>query len=278
MILLAELMTPKLESAFYEIGRLDSLSHQDTAVHRLDPRAKVIVAFFFIISVVSYGKYEIAALLPFFLFPVSVICLADLPTGYLFRKLLIVSPFVLFIGIFNPLLDRQTLLSFGEFTITGGWVSFASLMLKFILTVGAALLLIATTGFPAICMALEKMGAPKIFTIQLLMLYRFLFVLIEEGIRMIRAHTLRSFSDKRIAIKTFLQLLGNLLLRTIDRAQRIHMSMLSRAFTGEIRLARTLGFTYREMIFLVFSLTMITAFRSLEITDIVGQILLETTR
>ena len=74
------------------------------------------------------------------------------------------------------------------------------------------MLLIATTGFPAICMALEKLGAPKIFTVQLLMLYRYLFVLIEESIRTIRAYTLRSFSRKKLRYDIFKQLLGNLLL------------------------------------------------------------------
>ena len=271
-------MTPKLETAFYEIGRLDSLSHRNTVAHRLDPRVKVAVTFFFILAVVSYGKYEISGLIPFFFLPVLVIGLANLPAGYLFRKLLIVSPFVLFIGIFNPLLDRQIIQTIGEIDITGGWISFASLTLKFMLTVGAALLLIATTGFPAICMALEKMGAPKVFTVQLLMLYRYLFVLTEEGFRMLRAHTLRSFSGKKIGAKVFLQLLGNLLLRTLDRAQRIHMSMLSRAFTGEIRLCRKNIFSIKEVIFLTLSLLLICSFRFIKITEIIGNILLEAIR
>ena len=70
------------------------------------------------------------------------------------------------------------------------------------------------------------------------MLYRYIFVLIEEAIRMLRAYTLRSFLAKKIRYNIFKQILGNLLLRTIDRAQRIHMAMLSRAFTGDIKIAR----------------------------------------
>ncbi|MBU0479551.1 MAG: cobalt ECF transporter T component CbiQ [Proteobacteria bacterium] len=268
-------MTPRLETAFYDIGRLDSLSQLDTPAHRLDPRAKVATTFFFVVAVVSCGKYEIAALLPFFLFPAAAIGLANLPTGYLLRKLLLVSPFVLFIGIFNPILDRETLMNIAGLDISGGWISFASLVLKFMLTVGAALLLIATTGFPAICMALNKLGAPRIFTVQLLMLYRYLFVLIEEGIRMIRAHSLRSFSGRRVRLRTFLQLLGNLLLRTLDRAQRIHMAMLSRAFTGEIHLAGKYNFKTGEALFLMASLALIAVFRFTDITRIIGSLILE---
>ena len=55
---------------------------------------------------------------------------------------------------------------------------------------------------------------------------------------MIRAHALRSFGHRRPRYRVFLQLLGNLLIRTIDRAERIHLAMLSRAFNGEIKVVR----------------------------------------
>ncbi len=104
------------------------------------------------------------------MFPAFLIGIADLPFKYLLRKLILVSPFVLFIGIFNPFFDQDILLQIGTLRVSGGWISLISILLRFMLTVGAALLLIATTGFPAICMALEKLGTPRIFTVQLLML------------------------------------------------------------------------------------------------------------
>jgi len=269
-------MSSKIDHAFYDIGRLDTLAEGDTFLHRLDPRAKLLVTLIFTISVVSFDKYEIAGLLPFFIFPAILIGLGNLPAGYLLKKLLIVSPFVVFIGIFNPWLDREILVQLGPLAISGGWISFISLIMRFSLTVGAALLLIATTGFPAVCMAMEKLGAPKIFTVQLLMLYRYLFVLIGEGIRMIRAHSLRSFSRKsKIRYQVFLQLLGNLLLRTLDRAQRIHMAMLSRAFTGEIKIVRQFTFGYREAIFLVGCCSLFITLRYTNITTLLGELILE---
>jgi cobalt/nickel transport system permease protein len=269
-------MFGKIDRAFYDIGHLDTLADGDTLLHRLDPRAKLLTAVVFIFSVVSYDKYEIAGLLPFFLYPAVLIGLGDLPLGYLLRKLLIVSPFVIFIGIFNPWLDRTVMLQLGQLGISGGWISFLSLLLRFALTVGAALLLIASTGFTTICMAMEKMGAPRVFTVQLLLLYRYLFILIGETIRMIRAHSLRSFNRRnRVPFQIFLQMLGNLLLRTIDRAQRIHMAMLSRAFTGDIRIARQFSFGYKEALFLAGFSTVFLCLRFTNITTIIGQLLLE---
>ena len=82
--------------------------------------------------------------------------------------------------------------------VSGGWVSFFSILLKFFLTMCSALLLISTTSFPGICHALRKLGIPEIFISQLLFLYRYIFVLVEETLRMVRARDLRSFGKERI--------------------------------------------------------------------------------
>jgi hypothetical protein len=67
------------------------------------------------------------------------------------------------IGIFNLLIDREILISLGEIGLSGGWVSFVSVLIRFALTVGVALSLIAVTGFNAVCMALDKLGTPRVF-------------------------------------------------------------------------------------------------------------------
>jgi cobalt/nickel transport system permease protein len=270
-------MSLRLDTAYYDLGRLDMLAESSSPIHRLDPRTKVITTLLFIVYVVSFDKYEITRLLPFFLYPAFLIGIANIPLGYLLRKLLIVSPFVIFIGIFNPILDREIILQIWSFNISGGWLSLLSILLRFILTVGAAFLLIATTGFPAICMAIVKLGVPRIFAVQLLLLYRYLFVLIEESIRMIRAFTLRSFSKKMMPHYIFKQLIGNLLLRTLDRAQRIHMAMLSRAFTGEIHITRQFSFGLRETFYLLGFTMLFTIFRFYDFTDFIGKFILGLT-
>lgn len=239
----------KIESAFFDIGTLDRLGGRDNAITRLDPRAKLVTTLLFIVMVVSYGKYEVSALLPFLIFPLALILQADLPLDYLAKKLLLAAPFAFFIGVFNPLLDHSVQLQFDGFAISGGWLSFASIMLRFTLTVSAALVLIATTSFTGVCLALERLGAPRPFVLQLLFLYRYLFVLVDEGSRLRRAQALRSFNGRGRGLKVFGSLLGQLLLRTLDRAQRIHMAMLCRGFDGEVRMTRRLRIGTREVAF-----------------------------
>jgi cobalt/nickel transport system permease protein len=162
-----------------------------------------------------------------------------------------VSPFALLIGIFNPLMDRDILITLGGLDITGGWVSFVSILLRFFLTVGAALVLIAATGFNAVCMGLEKLGTPRVFVVQLMFLYRYIFVLVDEAARMVRARSLRSFGHNGTGLRVFGNMVGQLLLRTMDRAQRIHLAMRCRGFDGQIHLMKRLKIGPREIFFTV---------------------------
>ena len=239
-----------IESALLNIGALDDLARQDTFVHRLDPRTKVITTFIFIITVVSFGKYQIASILPLTIYPIVMLTVGDVPAGSIARRLLLALPFVLLVGIFNPLLDREPQVQLGPVIISGGWVSFGSILLRFALTVGAALMLVATTGFNTVCLALEKMHVPQAFVMQLLFLYRYIFVLIDQAGRLLRAHSLRSFSSRHVRPKVFVSLLGHLLLRTLDRAQRIHTAMYCRGFTGQFHPSRAMKFRAVDIAYL----------------------------
>jgi cobalt/nickel transport system permease protein len=259
-----------IENSILNIGYLETLSYQASPIHRLDPRVKLLTTMIFIVTVVSFPKYAIGSLLPFILYPVALVALGNVPVGYLLKKLLIAAPFAFFIGIFNPLLDRQVMAHLGPLAISGGWVSFASIMLRFFLTVSAALLLVAVTGFYQVCAALERLGLPRVCAVQLLFLYRYLFVLGDEALRMVRARALRSFQGRGLGFQTYTSMLGHLLLRTLDRAQRLHLAMLSRGFDGEIRLLQPLHLHGRDVGFLLVWVGFFLSFRLYNIPQSLG--------
>lgn len=261
-----------IDGAFLDFKFLDRLAGGDTAVHRLDPRAKILVTIIFIVTVVSFGKYDLSALFPFFIFPAAMISVANLPAGYIIRKVLLLTPFILFIGIFNPLFDREVLVRIGSLGISGGWISCASIVIRTMLTLGAALILVGVTGFPAICGALERMGMPSAFAVQLLFLYRYIFVLTEEGARTARARELRTFRKKGMEIKAFGSLVGHLLLRTWQRAERIHMAMLARGFKGEFHTRREFRFGGREILFVAGWSTLFITMRILNMSQLLGSL------
>jgi len=260
----------KIESSLLSLGYMDLLSYQDTPVHKIDPRAKFIAALLFILTVVSFGKYEISMLIPFIIFPVYLLTAGNIPIIYILKKILYVSPFAVMVGVFNPLFDREVIMYLGNTGISGGWISFISIMMRFGLTVSTALALIACTGFNNICFAINKLGAPKIFAVQLLFLYRYIFVLAEEAARMVRARNLRSFNGKGKGIGTYGPMLGNLLLRTIDRAGRIHLAMLCRGFDGNIRITNRYKFGFKEFLFIIIWALLFLLFRFVNIPKLAG--------
>ena len=240
-----------ISNAVLDLKRLELLARSDTSIHHLDARAKVMVTLVFILCVVSYGRYEQSALIPFIIFPAAMIALSSIPPVFIAKKIALLSPFVLVIGVFNPLLDREIILQIGPLGISGGWISFASILIRSVLTVGSAFILVGVTGFISVCQALERLGMPQIFAVQLLFLYRYIFVLADEGARASRARELRSCGKKGLGVRSFGSLIGHLLLRTWQRAERIHMAMLARGFTGEFHTSRQSRFGKPEIRFVL---------------------------
>ena len=267
-----------IESALSDVGRLDRLARQETAVHRLDPRAKVVTAAVFLFCVVSFDKYEVSSLLPFALFPIALAATGRIPFGYVGKRVLAVAPFGVMVGIFNPFLDREVLIQWGPLGITGGWISFASILVRLALTIGTALVLVAVTSFDGLCIGLRQLGVPRVFTVQLLFLYRYIFVLAEEALRMVRARAMRSFGRRGLGLKVYASLLGHLLLRTLDRAGRIHLAMCCRGFDGEIRSARQLRFGWPDAAFTTAWCMAFLALRFWNVPQMVGTFVTELVR
>lgn len=222
-----------LDAALADLRALDALAARPTRLSRIDPRAKLVTTFVFVLVVVSFERHAVAALLPLALFPLALAVLGEVPAAPVLRKLALAAPLALMVGIANPWLDRAPVPLFGDTTLAAGWWSFVSIQLRFVLTVGASLVLVAGTGMFALCAALARLGVPRVFTLQLLFLYRYAFVLGAEAARMATARRLRS-AGRRATLRSYGPLLGQLLLRALQRAQRVHQAMTARGFDGSL--------------------------------------------
>ena len=98
----------------------------------------------------------------------------------------------------------------------------------------ALLILIRTIGFNGILKGLGRLGLPKFLLTQLMMVFRYIKVLIEEAITMKAARDARSYGRKHLSIRLWGVLIGQLFLRSVERAERVHSAMLARGFSGEI--------------------------------------------
>lgn len=255
----------------FDIGGLDDLGRMETPAHRLDARAKTVVTLAFIAAVVSFPRYELSALTPFLFYPVALLALGRIPARPILERLLVAAPFAVVVGLFNPLLDRQPVAIGGAWCVAGGWLSFASILMRFILTVGAALVLVACTGLYRLGAGLAQVGVPRVLVVQLLFLYRYLFVVTEAGANMARAVALRSAGRRAPSLRVYGSLIGHLLLRSLDRAERVYRAMAARGFEGDIRLLRRPAWRWTDGVFVCGWLAFFAAARSWNLADGLGR-------
>ena len=236
-------------NSLYNLRLLDAMAQKDTTIHRLHPLVKLLTTIAFLVVVISFERFEILGLLPFIFYPVLTFALAELPAVPILKRILIVAPFVLGIGILNPVFDHQTITVLG-LNISRGWLTFFSITIKTGLTVTAALLLIATTGMDKLAAALRMLRLPRLFVMQLLLTYRYISVLLEETARTLRAYSLRAPQQKGIHRSAWGSLAGQLLLRTFDRAQRVYQAMCLRGFTGEYHTGANSKITGNDLLYI----------------------------
>ena len=237
-----------IDAALADLRSLEDLAARTTALSGIDPRAKVLATAVFIGVVVSFERHAVAAMLPLAAFPLLMAALGQVPARAVLRKLAVAAPLVLMIGLANPWLERTPWTLVPGITLAAGWWSLASLMLRFALTVSAALVLVASTGMMPLCAALSRLGVPRVFTTQLLLLWRFAFVLGEEAQRMSTARMLRALG-RRAALRDYAALVGQLLLRALARAQRVHEALLARGFDGTLQPRQALCWRGRDTVF-----------------------------
>ena len=220
-----------------DLVSIDGYARRDSPISRLHPTAKLLVAAVFAVFVVSYGRSDISAMLPLLAYPVVTAALCGLPVSKLLLRLLAAEPFLVCVCALSPILDRapETVLGFRT---TRGWATFISIILKGSMLVFSALLLFATTGMERIALALRTLRAPKAFATQLLLTYRYMFILTAEASAAVRAHRLRAPDRKRASLAVWGSLAGHLLLRALARAERVYAAMRVRGFDGEFSYAR----------------------------------------
>lgn len=269
-------MSAGCEASRLDPGVLDRLSQHASPIHSLDARTKLLTTLAFVLAVVSVPKYAVATLLPFFAFPILTLALSGVPPRPILLRLAAVAPFAVMVGAFNPLLDTGIVLQVGGWGVSGGWLSFASIALRFLLTISALLLLVATTGIPALGRAAAQLGVPRVFVAQILGLYRYLFLTLQEARSTHLAWRLRTAHGRHPHWRIFANILGQLLLRAVARAGRVHTAMECRGFDGEFPLMSRTAFAARDWAYVAGWCAAFGVMRFAHPADIIGALMLGT--
>ena len=125
-----------MQNSLHQMRLLDELARRPNSINNLHPLTKLLTTLAYLVVVVSFGRYEISALLPLVFYPVILLAFTDLPIGEIMKRIGWALPFIIGLGIFNPLFDHQTVSVLG-FSISQGWLTFLSIFIKCVLTVAA---------------------------------------------------------------------------------------------------------------------------------------------
>jgi cobalt/nickel transport system permease protein len=231
---------------------LDPYRPGQSAIHRLDPRVKFVlaVAFIFTTALTPVGAWPVYIFL--FALVISVEVLSELGVGFVLRRAVLALPFVLAALPVIFTIPGEVLFSLpiGPWTLTvtvPGMERFITIALKSWISVQMAIVLASCTPFPDLMMAMRAVHIPRLLVAIFGLMWRYLFVFADETLRLIRARTARSGHADQPGLKTGGSLVwraritggmaGNLFLRAFERSDRIYMAMLARGYDGEVRAA-----------------------------------------
>lgn len=231
---------------------LDPYRHGQSLVHQLDGRVKFILAVAYILtcSLTPISAWAVYTLLLALILSIEI--LSTLGIGYVLKRASLALPFMLAAlpVIFTMEGAELFSLPLSTWTLTAsveGLERFASIALKSWLSVQVAIVLAATTPFPELLQAMRAVGIPRLLVAMFGLTWRYLFVLVDEALRLMRARAARSgVNSSNLKAKEGGGIVwragvtggmaGSLFLRGIDRSDRIYTAMLSRGYDGEIRL------------------------------------------
>jgi len=243
-------------------GFIDKYSDLDSFVHRLDPRTKILATLAFIFAVMVTPPLPCHTFALYLALIVALALLAKLPILYVLKRSSVVLPFVLMMAAFLPFYKEGEVAGsynvwLWQLSVTyGGLVVLWNALAKSWLSALSMVLLSSTTRFPDLLKGLERLGVPKVMVMILSFMYRYIFVLADEAMRLQRAKDSRGVATLRPygggwawQAKTIGNMVGTLFVRTYERSERACGAMVARGFDGHIHTLSDLRFGRADLCF-----------------------------
>ena len=234
-------------------------------IHQLDARVKITLTLAFIIFLNLTPFKAWPAYILFLTLIISVALYSRLSFGLVQKRSLMVLPFILAAVplTFTRQLPYVLVPVFQGIEVPyspEGIERFASIAFKSWISVQAAIILAATSRFPDLMNALMQLRVPKIFISIIGLMWRYLFLISEEVIRMMRARASRSATmpgSHPMSGSIFWRasvtggMAGSLFLRSLERSDRVYAAMLSRGYNGELPASEATALAGHDWWFLI---------------------------
>jgi len=229
---------------------LDPYRPRRSLIHALDPRVKFVftLAFILTMTLLPTGAWPVYVLM--LTLSVSITLLSELGLTYVLKRSMLAIPFVLAAVplLFTVKGPALVTIPIGALTLTmttTGLERLLSIMFKSWVSVQVAIVFAAATPFPDMLIAMRAVKVPRLIVSIFGLMWRYLFVMVDEALRLLRARAARSGELDRADVtpggslvwraKVTGNMAGNLFVRSLDRGERIYAAMAARGYDGETR-------------------------------------------
>lgn len=220
-------------------------------IHRLDPRAKL--AGFAGITIVAVST-------PLRAWPAFVACalvlaaigvVARVGPRTVWLRARVILPLVVLVAAFVPFVRSGPTVAVGPLSLSeAGLATFALVAAKATIGTVSAVLLAATTSFPDVLHALERLRAPRLLVVIAAFMYRYVFVIADEARRMRAALAARAYRPRHLGqVATLGRMVTALFLRSYERGERVYLAMLARGYAGTMPRLGVLAFRRSDVAF-----------------------------
>ena len=175
----------------------------------------------------------------------SYAAVSRLGVFYAVRRSIVAIPFLLAAAPLPFIIPGPVLISFPALNLTitePGTIHFVSILIRTFIAVQAGILLTATTPFHGLIWAMCSLRIPRPLVAVIAFMYRYIFVLADEVLRLMRARAARSPEIPGKGKPSLIwrgrvtgSMVGSLFLRSLDRSERVYGAMASRGYDGEMR-------------------------------------------
>lgn len=260
----------KIDKTVYKIYNIDDLANKNSWINNIHPLIKLLITIFYISLIITIDKYNISIVVGMSIYPIIMFDMADISLKEALKRISIALPFLFFMGVLNLFFDKEVVLIINKITITKGSVSMINLILKGTLTLLASYLLIATTTIEKICYAMYKLHIPHIFIVEIMFIYRYITVLLKEISKITDAYSLRAPKQKGINYKAWGPLVGQLLIRSMDKASNIYESMCLRGYSGKFYCYNDIKYNKKDFMYMIIWILILIVIRFSVLLQIIG--------
>jgi cobalt/nickel transport system permease protein len=231
-------------------------------IHTADARAKLpaALAYIFAVTLTPVGHWPALGLLALPL--AGVLALSRVPPLVALRRSALALPFLLAAVPLMFTKEGEDLFSvplFGWTASEEGLEAVLSILAKSWLSVMAAVILTATTPAPELLRAMRTLGLPRLLVATVSFMYRYLFVIGDEALSLMRARDSRSAlptgRKRGVTLSWRANVLGNmvgsLFLRSYERGERVFAAMQARGHDGEPRFLWSRAWRLMDVAFVV---------------------------